>query len=179
MQEIQAAEIDKRKTPSIHDCTQIHTANRSFINATDSESCKMTLTVTESVYMAIGATYEIFPYGLKVSNRKARDGFVYAGSQTKDNNIWINDIILPKKEKGIGKKHFVIKFCKDLENPDRGSFMIKDLGDGMGTFLRISRPLCLKLSNVVSFGESHLIAKTENESLSIRFIDGPRKDEKL
>jgi len=57
--------------------------------------------------------------------------------------------------------------------------MIKDMGEGMGTFIRLDKPLRLQNNFIVSFGESHVIIQVEGICLTLRFIDGPRNEEKL
>ena len=62
--------------------------------------------------MSVGQEYQITPEGLKSSKRRCKDNCVYAGSLEKQGNLAINDILLPAEEKGIGKKHFMIKYNK-------------------------------------------------------------------
>jgi FHA domain len=136
------------------------------------------LVVIESEKMTIGKSYNVNPSGLVNSERNSPgDGCVYAGSLAYEDNKIVNDIILPQNEAGVGKKHFVIKY-----SPEKDSYSIKDLGDGMGTFIRLTRPLCLKSNFIISFGDSHLIVVIENNEvpkLVIRFIDGPKVEQKL
>ena len=143
------------------------------------EILKLSLTVIDSVKMIIGSQYEIFPYGLKSSQRNLKDGCVYAGSLERSGNLKINDIILPEGEKGVGKRHFMIQFVKGEFYIDKGAYMIKDMGEGMGTFIRLDRPLKLQNNFIVSFGESHMIVQIDSSQLHLRFIDGPRTEEKL
>lgn len=133
----------------------------------------------ETVHMITGASYEITSSGLKSSKRKSKDNCVYAGSQSKVDNTWINDIILPESEKGVGKRHFMIQHLRGQGYSDKGAYFIKDLGDGLGTFIKLSKPLKLISNFIVSFGDSHLVIKIEKKDLILRFIDGPRNDEKL
>ena len=143
------------------------------------EILKLTLTVIDSAKMLIGSQYEIFPYGLKSSQRNLKDGCVYAGSLEKSGNLKINDIILPEEEKGVGKRHFMIQFVKGEKYIDKGAYMIKDMGEGMGTFIRLDNPLKLQNNFIISFGESHVIVQIDASQLHLRFIDGPRTEEKL
>lgn len=124
--------------------------------------------------MTIGTQFEIFPYGLKSSLRNSKDGCVYAGCSEKSGMVRINDIILPEDEKGVGSRHFMIQYFKE-----KGTYMIKDMGEGMGTFIRLDKPLRLQNNFIVSFGESHVIIQVEGICLTLRFIDGPRNEEKL
>lgn len=53
------------------------------------------------------------------------------------------------------------------------------MGEGMGTFIRLDRPLKLQNNFIISFGESHVIVQIEPNCLGLRFLDGPRIEEKL
>ena len=43
----------------------------------------------------------------------------------------LNDVILPKSE-GFGEQHFMIKYL-----PEKNFYILKDCGDGTGTFIKI------------------------------------------
>ena len=139
---------------------------------------RLTLVIVESEKMQTGKTYIITPVGLLNSERTyAGDGCVYAGSLYYEEQKIVNDIILPQTEKGVGKRHFIIQYQQKEER-----YMIKDLGDGMGTFIRLTHPLQLQNNFIVSFGDSHMIVVIENSfpsKLVLRFIDGPKVDQKL
>ena len=62
--------------------------------------------------MNLGQEYVIYPDGLKLSKRKNKDNCVYGGSLEKQGKTVINDILLPVEEKGVGKRHFMIKYNK-------------------------------------------------------------------
>ena len=126
--------------------------------------------------MAIGSEFEIYPNGLKSSKRNVKDGCVYAGSVEKLGRLTVNDIILPEKEKGIGKRHFMINYNKGNLYLEHGSYFIKDMGEGMGTFIRIDEPIVLKSSYIISFGDSHMIVQLEETQITLRFIEGPKVD---
>ena len=133
----------------------------------------------DTVCMISGTTFEIFPSGLKNSRRTAKDYCVYAGSQGKVDGVWANDIVLPEQDKGVGQTHFMIKYSREGEHGEQGTYLIKDLGEGMGTFIRLSSPLRLQSNFIISFGDSHLVVKVEKKTLLLNFIDGPRIEEKL
>lgn len=48
-----------------------------------------------------------------------------------------NDVIL-KNDEAIGRCHFRVRF-----DPTKNKFLIKDMGDGSGTFIRIEEPTVL------------------------------------
>jgi hypothetical protein len=54
-----------------------------------------------------------------------------------NNRALKNDVIL-KNDEAIGKSHFRIRFC-----PTKNKFLLKDMGDGSGTFIRIEEPTIL------------------------------------
>ena len=170
---------EKRETPSILDCGQISKGSKTVLNIKSQEYSKLILQILDTVHMIAGKTYEIYPYGLKNSKRKVKDSCVYAGSLEIESKIRINDILLSDKEKGIGRRHFLIQYYQKQSNSAKGGYFIKDLGDGMGTFIRLEQPLKLENDYIVSFGDSHLIIKIDNNNLFLRFIDGPRSEEKL
>lgn len=139
---------------------------------------KLTLSVIETVHLEIGAEYEIIPTGLESSKRATKDNCVYAGTLEKQGNLIANDILLPEDEKGAGKRHFMIKYNKGKSYSEKQNYFLKDMGDGMGTFIRIEQPLKLKNSYIVSFGDSHMMVNIENNLLTIRFVEGPKAEHK-
>ncbi|OMJ83356.1 hypothetical protein SteCoe_15759 [Stentor coeruleus] len=136
----------------------------------------LNLVIVESKGMQPGKIYNICPIGLINSDRtKSGDGCLYAGSLYYEDGKIINDILLPQSEKGIGKRHFMIHYKDE-------SYFLKDLGDGMGTFIRLSRPLALQNNYIISFGDSHMIIVIEHNTspkLILKFIDGPKVDQKF
>ncbi len=46
----------------------------------------------------------------------------------------------------------MIKFSNEWN-----SYMLKDLGEGTGTFIRVERDFMLKNGHIVSFGENHMV----------------------
>lgn len=58
---------------------------------------------------------------------------------------------MPKAD-GFGDRHFMIKFCVD-----RNSYILKDLGEGTGTFIKIEKHSLLKNGHIISFADSHLV----------------------
>lgn len=63
----------------------------------------------------------------------------------------LNDVLLPEHD-GFGARHFYIKYSNDLN-----SYMIKDLGEGSGTFIKVQKQFILKNGHIVSFGENHMV----------------------
>ena len=64
----------------------------------------------------------------------------------------------------MGKKHFMIKY-----ESSKQTYLIKDLGEGNGTFVKIVPQMQLASGFTISFGEIHfnvLIKAAEKESPS-------------
>jgi hypothetical protein len=145
-------------------------------NPTAKNETILNLVIVESEKLQVGKIFAISPEGLKNSDRtNAGDGCVYAGSLYYEQDKIVNDVVLPQSEKGVGKRHFMIQNKQD-------AYFLKDLGDGMGTFIRLNKPLRLKSNYIISFGDSHMIVVIENlppPRLVIKFIDGPKVDQKL
>lgn len=142
------------------------------------EILALTLTIIESASMEIGEKFLIYPSGLLNSKRKSKDNCVYAGNLEVQGNNVINDILLPSEENGTGKRHFMIKFRKGIWYLDQNKYFIKDMGEGLGTFIRLDRPFKLQNLNIVSFGDSHMIVSLDGNFVSLRFIQGPKTDYK-
>jgi len=138
-----------------------------------SPSLVLKLEILDSQSLDIGSVFIITQEGLQSNSSREKDGCVYIGSDSTSNDIVISD-----KEKGVGSKHFMIKYDPSYKN----SFALRDLGEGMGTFIRIDLKLYLKCNNIISFGDSHmiiLIDYTDSSRITLKFIDGPRKDQSL
>jgi FHA domain len=149
-----------------------------YTDRSEKDPLKLILVVIESEKIQIGKEYFITSAGLVNSERNTSgDGYVFAGCLYYDHEEVVNDIILPQNEKGVGKRHFMIHYKKKT-----GFYCIKDLGDGMGTFIKLTRPLVLENKFIVSFGDSHMIITIENNDypeISLKFIDGPKVNQKL
>lgn len=129
---------------------------------------RLLLTVEETEGLHVGLVYLIDHEGLRGSARLQRDGRVYAGYDDQ-----ANDIVLPKSEFGIGSVHFVIEF-----NSMSGQFLIKDQGDGTGTFVKLDRPILLQSYYILSFGNTHMTVviapQSKQRKITLKFIEGPK-----
>lgn len=134
---------------------------------------RLQLTVIEAESLDVGLLYLIDHEGLRGSGRFKRDGRVYAGYDD-----LINDIILPKNEFGIGSVHFVIEF-----NSMSGQYLIKDQGDGTGTFVKLTHPILLQSYYILSFGNTHMTVviapPSKQAKLTVKFIEGPKIGQSL
>jgi hypothetical protein len=63
----------------------------------------------------------------------------------------LNDVILPKGD-GFGERHFMIKYMYE-----KNYYIIKDLGEGSGTFIKVQKETILKNGHIVSFGDFHMV----------------------
>lgn len=94
-------------------------------------------------------------------------------------------------EPGWGRRHFVIKFCLKKKK-----YLIKDLGEGSGTFIQIDKSYVIKNNTIISFAETHfaIILPPLNEKekpyslyfsifvfryVIIKFLEGPKMNEIL
>ncbi|OMJ66792.1 hypothetical protein SteCoe_36243 [Stentor coeruleus] len=105
----------------------------------------------------------IKPTGIIESSRHASDGYVFFGPKIKQNNIIINDYKLPLKDL---EKDFYGRFFMIFYNLDSNSYIIKDLNNGPGVFIRLDYPLLMKDGMIVNIGNSFLIFKFKNKTVS-------------
>lgn len=129
---------------------------------------RLLLTITEAQSLQVGEVLEIHPKGLLNSAIARRDGRTYAGYDQS-----YCDIVLPKEEFGIGSVHFVIEY-----NAADSQYLIKDEGDGTGTFVKLDSPLALQSYYILSFGSTHMTVVLEQNGsetkLTVKFIEGPK-----
>ena len=136
--------------------------------STPAPAKRLLLTITEAQAMPVGEVLELEAEGLKGSRRSRRDGRTYAGhDQT------YCDIVLPRDEFGVGSVHFVIEY-----NSVTSQYLLKDEGDGTGTFIKLTCPLPLQSYYILSFGSTHmtviLTQQGDVTKLTLRFIEGPK-----
>lgn len=120
-----------------------------------------------------GACIVINTAGIEGSKRK--DGITYFGQIT-DPNGGMNDYNFPIEEKGIGKRHFMIKYHDGTRK-----YYIKDLADGTGTFIKISKTTKLESGYILSYGDTHMTINIDPDSRTIilKFLEGIRANEKI
>lgn len=139
-----------------------------------SGSPKLQIRIIESSAVEVGTLLSISPAGLENSKRNANDFKVFVGSKLKENDEIINDFVIDERSKGLGSRHFVIKYVHVKQK-----YCISDLGDGSGTFVKIISPLLLRDGYIVSFGNSHMTIHLSQTSktLTIKFLEGPKSNE--
>jgi hypothetical protein len=152
-------------------------ANSRFVSESEVESAPtLALEVLEGPVLPNGTTYNINCRGYVGSKRQAGDGWVFVGTQEYDEQgAPRNDIVLPAEEMGFGAVHFVIKY-----DSERRNYLIRDNGQGTGTFLKIDSPLVLRSGYAVGFGDSTMVVEIGTGcQLSLKFLDGPKAEESL
>jgi hypothetical protein len=110
----------------------------------------------------------IDPFGLKSSLRYPKDGYTYFGyvnSRNSTLNIKLDFLINPlegdeNEERFIGQ-HFYIRF-----NPYDLSYYIKDLGQGYGTFMKLTKEIKLVNDLLINIGESYLVSSCEGDDIN-------------
>ena len=102
------------------------------------------------------------------------DGITYFG-QSLSSEFINNDFNFPEDENGVGKRHLLIKF-----NEKTSQYILRDLSDGTGTFIKITTPYKLSNGTIISFCDNHLSFSYDKISqLAIfKFLEGCYANEK-
>jgi pSer/pThr/pTyr-binding forkhead associated (FHA) protein len=164
--------------PKFQEETSIMAAPSPAIERSSKSSPNLILKIIESISVPIGTTLKITSMGMEDSKRGKSDNKTYIGSAQKgpDGEV-INDFIVEEESQGMGRQHLLITY-----QPSRAKYMISDLGDGTGTFLKISHEFILREGFIISFGNSHMkimdAGNTSNDQkLVIKFLEGPKANE--
>lgn len=72
---------------------------------------------------------------------------------------------MPAKDEQAGKCYFVIRYIQE-----KNAYAIKDMGDGSGTFLKISYKCILKDNSTICFGDIHFTVSFPNLSYILELI---------
>lgn len=127
----------------------------------------LTLEVIESPLLQVGSNIEVMSTGLTCGRRGVKDGCTYFGAALMRTKSPGNDFVWPSAEEGLGGQHFAIRF-------EKGHFLLQDMGEGNGTFLRIRQWTPLPTKAVISFEDSHTLCEVLGGSrLKITFVEGP------
>ena len=79
-----------------------------------------------------------------------KDGVIYFGPRITSG---LNDIELDIESNPDEVSHFFkIYYAKEENN-----YYLKDMGEGLGTFVRVDSRTVLKQGNVITFGQQHLV----------------------
>jgi hypothetical protein len=122
------------------------------------EAPQLQLEVISSNSLPKHTTLLIAPHGYELGLREARDGVTYFGNKKRliAAGEIVNDFLIPTKEHEQADRergqHFQIQF-----NPDRLTYYLKDLGVGLGVYVKATEPLQLKDNQLFQVGSSFLV----------------------
>jgi hypothetical protein len=127
--------------------------------------------VIEGPYL-LSTDISIDASGIKGNTR--HDGVVYFG-QSSSNEYIYNDFNFPQNELGVGKRHLLIKF---IESPPQ--YILRDLSDGTGTFIKIVKPLKLSNGVIISFCDNHMSYAYDEvtQQVTLKFLEGVYANER-
>eukprot|EP00826_Nyctotherus_ovalis_P041336 TRINITY_DN4144_c0_g1_i3.p1 TRINITY_DN4144_c0_g1~~TRINITY_DN4144_c0_g1_i3.p1 ORF type:complete len:296 (+),score=57.38 TRINITY_DN4144_c0_g1_i3:76-963(+) len=115
-----------------------------------------------SGHMLAGSELVVAPQGYEAGSRNKKDGAAYFGCKKRScksairlrHSEIVNDVVIKLRDKSIAEMyrgpHFRIRYKS-------GSYWIKDLGIGFGTFLKVSDPLLIRDGSLIMFGDSFLL----------------------
>lgn len=129
----------------------------------------LTLEVIESPIIPRNSQIDITSKGLEFGRRGVKDGCAYFGSALMRTKSPGNDYVWPSPEEGLGGQHFAIRFDKAIQH-----FLLRDMGEGNGTFLRVQNWRVVTSKSVISFENSHTLVEILGENrLQVAFLEGP------
>lgn len=114
---------------------------------------QLRLKVLSSTTLQKATVITISPIGCEGSLRGVQDGCTYFGNIQGTNIAEMNDFVI-MLEGGIGEtgRHFVVRYDLAAE-----AYFLKDLGKGLGCFIRLDGPKSLQDATLVHIGESFLL----------------------
>lgn len=164
--------------------------NENIQNKPDNTSYILELEVVKSASIQIGTKIKIDQFGLiEGSLRQARDGITYFGyyensenntnEKDKNNNENLVDYLLPLKHYDKIGRFFKIQYISKINE-----YIIKDLDNGLGTFIKIQDSIYIRDSSMVNIGDSYLIfyfidSNEEKKEKEKRNINGVNKRLKI
>lgn len=116
---------------------------------------------------------EITPLGYAGSKRK-KDGITFFGCVEEGKNNEVDVCINPRDNEELNEKFYGINFQIKF-NPDDKNYYLKDLGKGLGTFIKIKDSIEIQNNYILNIGNNYLtFALNENKEndnkLSIRIF---------
>ena len=129
------------------------------------------LEIINSWMLPKGLTLKINPFGLENSLRSVKDGITYFGFQEETETIpyYVDYLIIPDEQdyddKFIGR-HFQISF----ENATN-KYYIKDLGHGLGTFIKMMVDLKISDKHLIKIGDTDVVfSLSEDNEIKITVV---------
>ena len=122
------------------------------------------LEIINSWMLPKGLTLKINPFGLENSLRSVKDGITYFGFQeeTETAPYYVDYLIIPDEQdyddKFIGR-HFQISF----ENASN-KYYIKDLGHGLGTFIKMVVDLKISDKHLIKIGDTDVVFSLSDDN---------------
>ena len=122
------------------------------------------LEIINSWMLPKGLTLKINPFGLENSLRSVKDGITYFGFQEETETIpyYVDYLIIPDEQdyddKFIGR-HFQISF----ENASN-KYYIKDLGHGLGTFIKMMVDLKISDKHLIKIGDTDVVFSLSDDN---------------
>lgn len=113
---------------------------------------KLLITQIEGISVINPVLLRINALGLEGSLRNMQDGITYLGSELREGDRVLNDFVIPEDRDSLGRQHLMIKY-----NPWTGKYLLKDLGEGSGTFVKVKFQIPVKSGDIVSIGDSHMV----------------------
>jgi hypothetical protein len=121
---------------------------------------------------------DINAQGMKGGQRGKLDGCTIIGTRgNRRQDQPQNDYDIGVDPSGEDKRHLMIKYAQS-------KYYLRDLGEGNGTFVKLTQPLLLKNGYIISFGDTHMsVAFFQDrgnqgfDRIQLKFIDGPKTDE--
>jgi len=143
----------------------INNENNNFEN---SSPIKLELTIITSQTNSNGTKLLITKDGLKENSlRNVKDGIVYFGyvDDVENNNENENtaiDYLLPQKKylnnnSEINMDSYTGRYFQISYNPLNNNYFLRDLGNGLGTFVKITDKLYLKDNILINIGDSYFV----------------------
>jgi hypothetical protein len=133
----------------------------------DNSGLILHLAIVEGTSVPMGTVLRFTPTGLDGGLRGMKDGITFIGSVKSIKGSIANDFVIEEPGEKIGKRNTMIKFDMTLKH-----YVIKDMGEGSGTFAKIDGllPLHDDRSQVITFGDTHLTLKPTGTTLTVRGV---------
>ena len=136
-------------------------------NFENSSPIKLELTIITSQSNSNGTKLLITKDGLKENSlRNIKDGIVYFGyvddiENNNENENTAIDYLLPQKKylnnSEINIDSYTGRYFQIAYNPLNNNYFLRDLGNGLGTFVKITDKLYLKDNILINIGDSYFV----------------------